>query len=265
MARRLVRTAGEYLQRPGVIVAGYPFSFFCWANLIEGGGNLFSFGNTGADTDWIRGTFNATTGSASFAVTTPAEGFVTFSATVPGGYAPGAWIPMLYVAGSSTDRRIYARGAPLASSTTLANWPTLNVTTLGCLQRTTRIEHMEGAIAHATFWSAALTDAEAMALASGSSPRNVRAASVVEYWPLRGLATDSPERGHVRRLDLSTIGTSWAADPLPALHSPYTWTAAIPAAPVDPEEPDPEPGTGSGGAIRRRRVAAMIARARAGF
>lgn len=237
MARNFSKANSDYLQRAGAVITGFPFTFACWATTSGStGNNLLSLGNTADDTNFLR-LSSGTVGTLGLTVNNASDGYQSFNGAIPG-YANGQWFHAAGVLASATDRKIYANGAQIASGTTNAGWPSgLNVTTLGCLQRTSRIEFLDGLMAHAAIWSAALDANEIASLVSGASPTSIRPGSLVEYWPLEGF-NRREEPGSVSGRALNVSGTRWAPGPLsdppraPGLHlaaqgaSPARWQEA---------------------------------------
>lgn len=232
MARSFVAANSDYLSRSGAIFSAYPFTFACWTAPTGTGGNIFSVGNTSSDSYYFR--LIAAADNLSFSVGALSEGFVNYGSPATG-VLSGEWRHVAVVAGSSTSRSTWYGGAQIGSSASPATYPTgLNVTALGTLYRTTRTTHLTGAIAHAAFWSASLSSAEIASLATGTSPLLIRPASLIEYWPLRGLACDAPEPGVYSGRNLSVVGTSWARDPSPVwspslrVHDGQPWYSPLP-------------------------------------
>jgi hypothetical protein len=145
-----------------------------------------------------------------------------------------AWQYGLGVFTSNTSRIVYLNGAGTADATSLAGTTTDRLSLLYGARGPTPQQYFGGGIAHAAVWSAALTAREAVALASGASPRSIRPGNLVAYWPLDGFnRREEIDLASARALTVS--GSSWALDPpavpaTPGLHlamagaaRPATW------------------------------------------
>lgn len=96
---------------------------------------------------------------------------------------------------------------------------------------------VDGLIAEAAVWDAALSPAEALALAKGVSPQLIRRASLKGYWPLHG--TGSPERDYSGNGAHATIQGTVNAGTRHAPVMPYIVPfGSIPVAPYTPANID---------------------------
>jgi hypothetical protein len=96
---------------------------------------------------------------------------------------------------------------------------------------------MNGSLAEAVIWDAALTDAEALMLGRGLSPLLVRPDNIQSYAPLYGIASPEPDIcGTPRVFTLTNAPTHGAHPPLFMPQLPIIGNI-VPA--VAPPTPDP--------------------------
>jgi hypothetical protein len=101
------------------------------------------------------------------------------------GYSSNTWHHGCAVFASTVSRTIYLDGGSSASNTTnVTNIITYDSLNIGAVKVASPTAYMSGRIAEAAIWNAALTAAEAAALAAGYSPLLIRPANLVFYVPL---------------------------------------------------------------------------------
>jgi hypothetical protein len=101
-----------------------------------------------------------------------------------GAPATNAWQHGGGVFASTTSRTAYLNGTPGTEETTSVADITPTRVSIGVLDETTPADYMDGQIADAAIWNAALTDAEMAALAAGASPLSIRPGNLIFYVPL---------------------------------------------------------------------------------
>lgn len=200
-------TDTQYLNRAAAVRSSLPLSMACWftqedATEFANFPMLMLIGTSGVNNHrWTLGFSN--TGALVAASTTTTTVQATASATVGDTnfhHACGVWA-------SNTDRAVYFDGANKGTNTT-SNAPTtagMNQTTLGIRPTLDGSSH-EGKIAHAAFWSVALTDAEVALLAAGISPLQIQRANLICY--LRRMGTASPEVDEIAGATFTVTGAT---------------------------------------------------------
>jgi hypothetical protein len=218
MARRLDGTTGDIL-RCGVVRAALPCTFLTWVNPSSAATNQIVLAMSHADTGKYTGHYLQVQagGSLGLATVLADDWGGGAYATAAGVWQVGRWQMVGWSMAADGSATIYARNG-VASASRGPGGPSvagsLTATGIGGYPRyASVIQPAGGLYAHAAIWSAALTAAEVAAMASGASPLLIRPASLVAYWPLRGLACDRPEPGLVRNLGLTVVGTAWSPDP----------------------------------------------------
>lgn len=123
------------------------------------------------------------------------------------GYTANTWTHACGVFASSISRSVFINGGGKATNTTSSVPASLNKVSLGVYRSSAAGSGLQGSMAEAAIWSAALNDDEVLALAKGVSPARVRPQSLVFYAPLIRDAVDV-RGGRV----LTATGTPTAAD-----------------------------------------------------
>jgi hypothetical protein len=100
------------------------------------------------------------------------------------GYSASTWHHAAAVEASSTDRRVFIDGGSKATNTTACTVSSVDYTELGRRVRKSGAGTLDGRIAEAAIYNAALSDANIAELATGASPSMVRPDALVAYWPL---------------------------------------------------------------------------------
>ena len=198
MARNFVSASSQYLEHAAAIHTTYPFTMVSWVSLTGSQLHcLTQYDNSGLTKRWevllttaaiYAFQQNTGSGSASMLVT-------------PG----SSWHHCGGVFEANNNRTVYYDGSS-ANDTTNAtgNMSAVNTTAIGrgCVGGTQ--SYGDGYVAEAAIWSVALTAAEMTLLARGFSPRFVRPASLVAYWPLLGRY--SPEIDTRGRFEMTVGG-----------------------------------------------------------
>lgn len=131
-------------------------------------------------------------------------------AVTSSGYSVNTWQHGLAVFAASNDRRVYLNGGSKGTESTSRSPVGLNKCSIGAFSGSSNSLGMEGLIAEAGVWSAALTDAEAEMLAAGVPPYLVQPQSLVAYYPLYGAY--SAEIDCIGRIELTVTGAVQASD-----------------------------------------------------
>lgn len=190
MARQFTGSSSQFAEYAGAVASGAPVTLSVWFYMATSiSGCPLSIGNNGATNNY-------------FALETQGTGFGCVAWTGGGGGAAGSttsthpatnvWNHLCGVFATATLRAAYLNGGGKATNSSSRTPTGLNVTTLGRRSDPTPTQYFTGRIADAAIWSDALTDTEVAAIANGVSPLRIRPASLVGYWPIRGI--DSPER-----------------------------------------------------------------------
>lgn len=193
MARNFNGDTANYLQNGAALVTAFPLTFACWfnANSLAATSCLMSISDVGSannhfDLDVL--TTGAVLAEYKAAGATVSQGTST---TI----SAGVWAhaAAVYVSRTSYTPYLNAGGAVTGTSDAGAAPSSLDVTSIGLLNRDTKLAPANALIAEAGLWNVALTAADVTALAKGFSPRLVRPDGLVDYWPLLGAT--SPEIG----------------------------------------------------------------------
>lgn len=188
MARALSDIATQYLMRPAAVVAGPPLTLALhfYINDAANSPYLIGLGSTADSYNYL--TLRNMTGrkiqiqARSRAVPGDATG-VTANA-----WSAGAWQHLCGIFASTASRTAILNGdvAGKGVSTVAIDPPGLDRTSVGALVRASPVGFVNGRVAEVAVWNAALTEAEAVALAKGIAPTAIRPANLVAYWPLGG-------------------------------------------------------------------------------
>jgi hypothetical protein len=223
MSRNFVAASSQYLSHPAAVVADVPITMSCWfyvANVTTAHVIL----SIGSDTTLGRHqmTLAGNIGGDPLRLQTLGAASGTANCDATGSYAANVWTHACAVVSGVASRACYRDGANKGTSTASQATGSFGtgVTTIGArvASGSPGIYH-QGRIAEVGFWDVALDDAEVAALASRISPRRIRPANLVAYWPLWGL--HSPEIDVARGLYPMTVnGGATAADHAPVV--PYS-------------------------------------------
>jgi hypothetical protein len=204
MARTFAAASSQYLIAASAAVSAEPFSMACWfkpVNATTSQYTLMSFGTNGGT---LRHMLVAGDTVNPVAVTFSVDGGGPASSVTTGQYTAGAWHHAGGVWASSASRIAYLNGVAATEDTT-SKTVTMDRTLIGARINTTAGVFMDGDVAEAAIWGAALTAAEMASLADGIAPTAVRPDSLVGYWPLIGRA--SPEYDVVGGLAMTLTNT----------------------------------------------------------
>ena len=194
---------------------------FCFVDVIHhaggAGGDFFAIGGDGTQG-----------GDPVFAMAYE-TGLANVHADSTAGYSVSTWHHACGVFTGTTTCVIYLDGGNKATAVAARTPAGFDQTQVGALHRNHATSWpMNGRIAEAAIWDAALTDAEAAILATGIRPIFVRPQNIVAYWPL------------VRDQDYDIVGgydlTVWN-NPTIAEHAPVIYGASFYG--MNPRTPSP--------------------------
>ena len=95
------------------------------------------------------------------------------------------WHHVCGVFAATNDRRVYTDGGNKITNSANQTGGTFTRTGIGARPRVaTPLEYLDGRVAEAAIWSAALSDAEVAFLALGFSPLFIQPHNLAAYWPL---------------------------------------------------------------------------------
>lgn len=254
MARSFASASSQNLSS-SVLLTPMPMTMSCWfnpsvitgtgastlmaisANDAVGGGFLLDFVRQGSDaTRPIR------------AATWTGNGGNFVASSLAGPTAAGSWAHAAGVWASSANRVAYFNGTAGTANTATRSPSGPNRTTIGAVYfaSASLVNYMDGVIAEAGIWSAALNANEIAALARGVSPLTLRPESLVAYWPLWGI--------HDPEIDLHPRSADATSRPLTLVNAP-TQANHAPVVPYSRRlwGTVPEIGTGAPPAGNRRR------------
>jgi hypothetical protein len=218
MARAFAAASSQYLIHSAAVLTAEPLTMACWfkSNDVTGNYSLMSLGTNGALERWVLTAAGGVGGDPIRATSVNAGGGANLACDTTAGYTAGAWHHATGVFTSSTSRAAYLNGGNKGTdATSVAMTGVVDRTLVAARINTTIGAFLDGAVAEAGIWSAALTDSEVASLAKGFSPLLVRPASLVAYWPLIG-RTD-PEISLKGGLNLTLSGGPTNADHCPVI------------------------------------------------
>lgn len=216
MARHLVATSQQYLQRAGVPVSTPPLTLAAWVKSstpTQNGSPIATLCHTTINTWWFLG-MNATTARPQAQAY---DGTTAAIATAVSAAAADTWTHVCAVFSSLSAQACYIGGASKGTATTAVVQPTLNYTVVGALFFNSGLysASWDGDVAEVALWNAALSDAEVAQLATGGTggiglaATLVRPGNLVAYYPLLG--TTSPEPDVIGGTGLTLINAPTAA------------------------------------------------------
>jgi hypothetical protein len=209
MARNFNGTS-EYLDHAAAVVTAAPLTMACWFRPDMASADLTlmaALNSAGSNTFRLAARGNDAGDPVSWRVT---AGGSLVAADTTTGFSSGTWHHACGVEASSNSRRVYLDGGGKGTNTSSRTPSGINQTRVGFGNSA----YMDGRIAEAAIWNAALSDEEVASLARGCCPLKVRPASLVAWWPLAGRF--DPEISFVDRTgryELALFGTSAAEHP----------------------------------------------------
>jgi hypothetical protein len=183
----------QYISRSPVITA-MPCSMASWAYFGVAASNESNV--TSASPSTIKDLYSIITDNTShlcakIASASVADQTAATSATV----SINTWYHTAAVFTSSTSRAICINGGGKVTSSVSCspNSANFNITSYGVAKTSGGVFFKNVKIAFPAYWTAALTDSEVLALASGISPIHVRPQSLVSYLRLTGGNSNEPD------------------------------------------------------------------------
>jgi hypothetical protein len=208
MARSNNATAGNYLSNGAAAITAAPCTMSAWFNPVNVTEDhiLISCSQIGANSNWFFLAANGTTGGDPVAASTNLNGSEAL-ATTSTSFVANSWQHACGVFTSATSRAAYLNGGGVGTNATNLTPSGINRTFVGRLSGAdgSLFGSMNGAIAEAAIWSAALDAGEVLQLSKGLCPLLIRPASLVCYWPIYG--RQSPEPDWADGLPLTINGT----------------------------------------------------------
>jgi hypothetical protein len=187
----------EYMSQAAASIP--PFTMAAWFNTTDMDYHqvVMSIANSGSDLNsFFIMAGGATAGDPAY-ICIRDNGGATYTVT-SNGYSSGVWHHICGVFAAANDRTIVLDGdwANRGTSVVSRSPSGVNKTAIGVNCRQTLQWYMNGKIAEAAIWNAALTEAEITTLAKGYSALFVRPQNLVEYWNLFVLAPVSRITGN---------------------------------------------------------------------
>jgi hypothetical protein len=185
MARSFVASSSQYLLRGELVRDSYPLTLACWfrSTNADAWQSLISLSDSSSGNHYINLEIRGDLVDQVRIIVRDAAGYEYANST--SGYSANTWHHACGVAASSTDRRAFIDGGSKGTNSDAKSFPSyVSRTGIGALVRSIISACMDGHIAEAAVWGAALTDAEVAILAEGYSPPFVRRQSLIAYWPL---------------------------------------------------------------------------------
>jgi hypothetical protein len=226
MARYFTQSSSQYLENGNAAVTAVPLTMACWFNSIDiaSAQSLITIGSSGtSDLVALRANGNVANDPVRLYTIVGGAGISVSTTT---GYSASTWHHACAVMVAPDDWFVLIDGDNKGSSSATRNLANLDTTTIGShMYSGARDYYMDGAIAEAAVWNAALSDAEAAVLAAGYSPLFVRPQNLIAYWPL----IRDEDQDRVGGYDMTPAG-----EPTIATHVPkviYPAMAHYPMAP----------------------------------
>lgn len=195
MARSFVRSSSQYLKRDIAAGTGYPLTMACWfySTNADVWQTLMCLADSASDTHYINLELRGDGVDQVRIIVRDNLGYKYADTTT--GYSAGIWQHACAICASSTDRRVFIDGGSKGTNTESKGFPSgIDRTGIAALARPTLTACLDGYVAEAAVWNAALTDAEVGILAKGYSPLFVRPQNLTHYWPLLQVdVTSNPE------------------------------------------------------------------------
>lgn len=209
MARSFASASSQYLEIDVAVASGFPMTFASWAWLASSTFNNLQYWLTLHDKDvgdqgYRLGKNNST--NEIMAYSYAGTGDWAASTATP---SADTWFHACAVFGTSTYRAAYLNGGNKGTQTDASSPTGMDRTSIGRAGDSTPGYYINGRVAEAAIWTAALSDAEVAILALGWPSNKVRPASLAGYWPL--LRNDNDCFGD---LNMTAYGSpTWADHP----------------------------------------------------
>lgn len=211
MSRFFVSAASEYLEGATPITA-YPFTMACWfnSNDIDTTQSLMCVADGGTPDDYHRLAVRGSAGGDPVQVLSY-DG-VQQDANTTTGYSANAWHHACGIFAANNDRRVYIDGGSKATNAGATTVAGLNNFRISSTADSTPAYWLDGAVAEAAIWKAALTDNDVRRLALGTPPWRIQRAHLVGFWLPFADRTDRDFSGHGHHLTPYNTPT-WIQDP----------------------------------------------------
>lgn len=222
--------------------AGAPWTLSLWyrpANTTAGAFSGVRFGNT---TTYLS-VYVFNSGYLAYLTTNLAPQWATSPGTMVtwgnGAVSTGAWIAWRYSGGTTYDKWIDGTktAISLSGSITIPSYSGIVIGThtgMAASPPTANVT-INGAFAELAVWTSALTDAEMVALQRGMAADQIQRATLANYWPMRGVSTNSllVEPNYVNASNTLRLqrahGQKETRIEHPAIYSPTTTAYSFPA------------------------------------
>lgn len=246
MAYQFVRAQTQQLLRTGLPVTDQTLSLSCWFKPTAADQHMLLALQSTNLLQLVR-MYTASGGQLIVQAFDDAGGGQNGTATTANAVTPNQWNHCL-ITNAPTARSARLNAGTAATSTNSVTFATLAQIRIG---GALGITAPDGALAEAGFWTAALTDSEQLALARGLSPRRVRPASLLAYYPMQRTdrVAGSPALHRDRWRNDYTLTESGGAALAYADHPPVFDDARrrrvyvfVPSPPTTPALPSPADG-----------------------
>lgn len=194
MARLFDNASSQYLNNAAALVTAYPWSFSGWFysdDAAQGSQTLFSIGDISV-TDQFWQVFLGVSGVPTF-IRFRSKSGPSNDADTTIAWVANTWHHVLAVATSATSRAVYLDGGSKGTNTTPSTPSGVDETRISRLCYSSDAGYFSGRLAEFMLWNAALTDDDAVSLATGISPISVKLQSGLAYWPLMGNLSPEPD------------------------------------------------------------------------
>ena len=203
-------TTGNYLASTTCPISSYPYSISAWGRTTTAAVNqviaCIAYGAGSVEYTLLQ---FSSGNNAAFIVRNTAQGTATSSTS----NSTNTWHHVLGVATNSTLRAVYLDGVGKGTdATSVTHSANIDNVGIGVLTRSSKASPITGYVAEVGIWSAALTDADAVLLAAGTSPLMVNRANLVAYFPCGGsypvsTGAELDVFGSLSAAETGTVGT----------------------------------------------------------
>lgn len=185
MSRYFTRSQSKYLQIEEAAVTAAPLTMACWCHLLDI-----------TDVHVLMGVQHSASTTALFEIAAKGQvGGDPVAATIKqggtwgvadstSGYSADTWHHVCGVFSAQNSRHVLLDGGSKGTDNTNLNPLSINRTSIGRRGTSSPSGYVDGFVAEAAIWNAALTDEEAVVLAAGYSPLFIRPQNLVFYVPL---------------------------------------------------------------------------------
>jgi hypothetical protein len=184
MSRAFARASSQYLEIDQAVVSATPLTMACWAYSVDAGNRQFLMwiGDKDDAQRWYSISMDGNQAGDPVRLQRRNGSDVNVDST--SGYSTSTWHHVAGVFTADNDVAILLDGGSKGTDATSVAPNSWDRTSIARAGDSSPGAYLDGRVAEAAVWDAALTDAEVAILAKGISPLFVRPQSLAAYWPL---------------------------------------------------------------------------------